>query len=62
MSEQYLALFCNDDSGTDMTTLLLRNAQVLLTMGEEIKDGGVFVRDNVIEDVGHSDQMPSEAD
>ena len=45
-----------------MTTLLLRNAQVLLTMGEEIMDGGVFVRDNVIEAVGSLDELPQEAD
>ena len=48
-----------------MTTLLLKNADVLLTMGEEptqIPGGGLFVRDNVIEAIGPSDELPEEAD
>jgi len=48
-----------------MTTLLVRNAERLLTMGDEsgpIADGGLFVRDNVIEAVGPSDELPQEAD
>ena len=48
-----------------MTTLLLKNADVLLTMGEEptqIPGGGLFVRDNVIEAIGPSGELPEEAD
>ena len=42
---------------TDMSTLLIRNAHLLVTMDDqrrEIADGAVFVRDNVIEAVGPS--------
>jgi len=48
-----------------MTTLLLRNAEILVTMDDdrrEIKDGAVFVRDNVIEAVGQTADLPSVAD
>jgi 8-oxoguanine deaminase len=48
-----------------MSTLLLRNATVVVTMDEsrrEIVDGGVFIRDNVVEAVGPSADLPSEAD
>lgn len=48
-----------------MTTLLVRNARLLVTMDEqrrEIEGGGVFVRDNVIEQVGPSQELPKEAD
>lgn len=48
-----------------MSTLLLKNADVLLTMDEqrrEIPHGGVFIRDGVIEAVGTADQLPAEAD
>lgn len=48
-----------------MTTLLLKNADVLVTMDEarrEIVDGGVFVRDGVIEAVGASAELPACAD
>jgi cytosine/adenosine deaminase-related metal-dependent hydrolase len=48
-----------------MTTLLIRNARLLVTMDDarrEIADGGVFVRDNVIEAVGPSDELPTTAD
>lgn len=48
-----------------MSTLLLKNADVLLTMDEqrrEIPHGGVFIRDGVIEAVGTADQLPTEAD
>ena len=41
-----------------MTTLLIRNATLLVTMDEqrrEIAGGGVFARDGVIEAVGPSD-------
>lgn len=48
-----------------MTTFLVRNAELLLTMDDEsgsIADGGIFVRDNVIEAVGPTDELPKEAD
>ena len=48
-----------------MATLLIRNARLLVTMDaqrREIADGGVFVRDNVIEAVGSSDTLPKSAD
>ena len=48
-----------------MTTLLLRDAEILLTMGEppgRITGGGLFIRDNVIEAAGPSDELPQEAD
>ncbi len=46
-------------------TLLIRNAKVLVTMDDqrrEIADGAVFIRGNVIEQVGATAQLPSEAD
>jgi 8-oxoguanine deaminase len=46
-------------------TLLIRNARVLVTMDEarrEIADGAVFIRDNVIEQVGPSADLPQQAD
>jgi 8-oxoguanine deaminase len=48
-----------------MSTLLLRNATVVVTMDEgrrEIADGAVLIKDNVIEQVGRSADLPSEAD
>ena len=48
-----------------MSTLLVKNAAVLVTMDDdrrEIPDGGLFVRDNVIESVGTSTDLPSDAD
>lgn len=48
-----------------MTTLLLKNAALLITMDEarrRIEDGGIFVRDNVIEQVGPTADLPLEAD
>lgn len=48
-----------------MTTLLLKNADVLVTMDEarrEIRDGAVFIRDGVIEAVGASAELPTSAD
>ncbi len=44
-----------------MSTLLIRNARLLVTMDaqrREIAGGGVFVRDHVIEAVGPSDELP----
>jgi 8-oxoguanine deaminase len=48
-----------------MSTLLIRNATLLVTMDaqrREIAGGGVFVRDNVIEAVGPSGELPATAD
>ena len=48
-----------------MTTLLIRNARLLVTMDDarrEIAGGGVFVRDNMIEAVGPSTELPATAD
>ena len=48
-----------------MPTLLVKNAQVLVTMDDhrhEIQNGGLFIKDGFIEKVGKSDQLPSEAD
>jgi 8-oxoguanine deaminase len=48
-----------------MTTLLVRNAHMLVTMDDhrrEIPEGGIFIRDGFIEQVGESDQLPSKAD
>ncbi|WP_175627098.1 MULTISPECIES: 8-oxoguanine deaminase [Oxalobacteraceae] len=46
-------------------TLLIKNARVLVTMNEqreEISNGAVFIRDNVIEQVGPSATLPQTAD
>ena len=48
-----------------MTTLLLKDADLLVTMNadrREIPGGGVFVRDGVIEAVGPSASLPTQAD
>lgn len=48
-----------------MTTLLVRNCAVLVTMDEqrrEIKNGGLFIRDGFIEQIGETSQLPSQAD
>ncbi len=48
-----------------MTTLLAKNAQLLITMDDrrrEIAGGGLFVRDNVIEAIGPGDTLPDTAD
>ena len=48
-----------------MPTLLIRNAQLLVTMDaqrREIPDGAVFVRDKVIEAVGSTAELPATAD
>ncbi len=48
-----------------MTTLLLRDADVLVTIDatrREIPGGGVFIRDGVIEAVGPSADLPATAD
>jgi cytosine/adenosine deaminase-related metal-dependent hydrolase len=48
-----------------MATLLVKNAEVLVTMDEdrrEIAGGGFFSRDGSIESVGTSEDLPSDAD
>ena len=48
-----------------MSTLLVRNADLLVTMDRdrrEIPDGALLVRDNVIEAVGSSEELATEAD
>jgi len=48
-----------------MATLLLKNARLLVTMDDQRRcwpDGGLFVRDNVIEQAGPTAELPSEAD
>lgn len=48
-----------------MSSLLVRNASVLVTMDDqrrEILDGGLFVRDGFIEQVGPTTDLPQEAD
>ena len=45
--------------------LLIKHARVVVTMDEqrrEINDGAIFVRDNVIEQVGPSSELPQSAD
>ena len=47
-----------------MPTLLARNADILVTMDErrrELSDGGLFVRDGIIEQVGPTVELPQEA-
>lgn len=46
-------------------TLLIKNARVLVTMDaerREIADGAVFIRDHIIEQVGHTVDLPDTAD
>ena len=48
-----------------MTTLLVKNASVLVTMDDrrrEIPDGGLFIRDGLIEQVGPTAELPATAD
>ncbi|MCD4685173.1 MAG: 8-oxoguanine deaminase [Anaerolineae bacterium] len=48
-----------------MATLLVKNALVLVTMDDdrrEIAQGGLFIRDNVIEQVGPTAELPATAD
>lgn len=48
-----------------MSTLLVKHAAVLVTMDDhrrEIPDGGLFVRDGIIEQVGQSSELPEHAD
>jgi cytosine/adenosine deaminase-related metal-dependent hydrolase len=48
-----------------MSTLLIKNATILVTMDDrrrEITDGGLFVRDGFIEEVGLTSEIPTKAD
>ncbi len=48
-----------------MPTLLLRNAELILTMDDKktrFRNGGIFVRDNFIEAVGPTENLPPTAD
>lgn len=48
-----------------MSTLLIKNTTVVITMDDQqrrIPDGGIFVRDNVIEQVGATAELPADAD
>ncbi|MEW6093781.1 MAG: 8-oxoguanine deaminase, partial [Chloroflexota bacterium] len=48
-----------------MTTLLIKNATILVTMDDhqrEIPEGGLFIRDGFIEQVGPSASLPKAAD
>ncbi len=48
-----------------MTTLLIKNASVLVTMDDnqqEIPQGGLFIRDGFIEQVGKTSDLPASAD
>lgn len=48
-----------------MTTLLIRNAHVLVTMDDdrrELRGGALFARDGVIEQVGATEELPQDAD
>jgi cytosine/adenosine deaminase-related metal-dependent hydrolase len=48
-----------------MGTLLAKNAEILVTMDDErreIPDGGIFVRDGFVEQVGPTDELPADAD
>lgn len=48
-----------------MATLIVQHADLLVTMDDDrrrIPDGGVYLRDNVIEAVGPTDSLPQEAD
>ena len=48
-----------------MNTLLVKNTAVLVTMDDErreIVNGGLFVRGNVIEQVGPTSELPETAD
>ena len=48
-----------------MTTLLARHAQIVVTMDDErreIRSGGLFARDGIIEAVGPDEALPATAD
>jgi cytosine/adenosine deaminase-related metal-dependent hydrolase len=63
--EQLYASRFNSGMVKPMTTLLVKNAQLLVTMDDhrrEISDGGLFIRDGFIEQVGNTRDLPQQAD
>jgi 8-oxoguanine deaminase len=54
-----------NEKGQNMSTLLIKNARLIATLNDEqprIPGGGLFVRDNVIEQIGPTDKLPATAD
>ncbi len=48
-----------------MSTLLVKNAELVITMDQQrpkIQNGGLFVRDNIVEAVGSNGELPGQAD
>ncbi|MEM1242533.1 MAG: 8-oxoguanine deaminase [Cyanobacteria bacterium P01_H01_bin.26] len=48
-----------------MSTLLIKHSHTLVTMDDqrqEIRDGGLFIQDNIIQQVGPTDTLPATAD
>ena len=48
-----------------MSTLLVKNARLVVTQDKQnrqIRDGGLFIRDRVIEQVGKTEELPTQAD
>ena len=48
-----------------MSTLLVKNARLLVTMDDarrEISDGGLYIENGFIKQVGKSDDLPNSAD
>jgi 8-oxoguanine deaminase len=56
---------CKAGETNIMSTMLVKNARMLVTMDDqrrEIPDGGIFLRDNVIQKVGETANLPTTAD
>lgn len=48
-----------------MATLLIQHARLLVSMDDDDhrwEDGGIYVVDNVIQQIGPTDQLPQHAD
>lgn len=48
-----------------MSSLLIKNAAIVITMDDEhrqIRNGGIFVKDNIIQQVGKNEDLPQTAD
>lgn len=48
-----------------MSSLLIKNAVIVITMDDEhrqIRNGGIFVKDNIIQQVGKNEDLPQTAD
>jgi 8-oxoguanine deaminase len=55
----------SEEASYSMATLLVKNSHTLVTMNDqhqEISGGGLFIRDNVIEQVGPTQELPADAD